>query len=149
VADALDRVVAHNHNQTNSEQEASVAHISEHYSEQERERNASENCGVEFLVHGNSVSVDDLLVDPGVVVGLDEGGRSDVMVVEWLELGGRVVLEHVSDDVFLVGGAPEVSHVAALGLLHHVHGVVEGLLLGHEPLVDLQGADLFSVAIIC
>jgi hypothetical protein len=58
-----------------------------------------------------------------------------MVVVELLELSGRVVLEHISDDMLLVGRAPEVSNVAALSRLHHVHCVVEGFLLRHEPLV--------------
>jgi hypothetical protein len=125
-----------------------VAHISEHDSEQERESDASENCRVKFLILRDSVSVYDLLVDPCIVVSLDISGRSDVVIVVSFELSCRVVLEHISDDVFLVRRAPEISDVAAVSLLHHIHSVVERLFLGHEPLVDLEGANFLCTLVI-
>ena len=79
------------------EHESSMAHISEHDSKEEGERHDGEDRGVHFLIHGHSISVNDLLEGEGEFVGLDIGWWHDGVIGEPLEIGCGVVLEDFFD----------------------------------------------------
>lgn len=65
-----------------------MTNITKHDTEQEWERNTSEDSWVNFLVGWNSVSVDNLLIGPGKLVSLEMGWRLDTMAVDFNTPGG-------------------------------------------------------------
>ena len=125
-----------------------MTHISEHDSEQEWEGDLREYGWVDFLIHGHSIGVDDLLKGECEVVNLDVGGWLDGVAGELLEVGGGMVDQDLSDPVLLFIGTPEIPNVGGGACLHEIDLSVDVFLLGDEPLVDFQGTDLVSCVVV-
>jgi hypothetical protein len=114
-----------------------VTHITEHDTEQEREGDTSEDSGVDFFVHGDTISVDDLLEGPCELVSLEVSRRFNSVVTKSLIVSCGVVLENLSDLWLLLNRAPEETNVSSSTLFHLVEGMVESLFFGNEPFVNL------------
>lgn len=93
-----------------------MEHISEHYSEQEGERDYCEYWGIDFLVLRDSVSVHYFLERPGESIGFDEGGYLVFILVEFINLWNlwtmnvlplAYFLDFGIKDVLVLGGTPE------------------------------------------
>jgi hypothetical protein len=123
-----------------------VTHITEHDSKEEGEGDLGEDGGVDFLVHGDTIGVHNLLERPCEVVDFDVSGRLNCVVSELLEVSGGVVLQDFLDSGLVIIWRPEVADVGVATNLEVVQLEVEVLLLGNEPLVDFEGAD-FSLLV--
>ena len=53
-----------------------MPHISEHYTEQERKSDLCKYCRVDLFIHGNSISVHNLLERIGEFITLNISGRN-------------------------------------------------------------------------
>ena len=115
-----------------------VTDVTEHHTEQERESNNGENCGVNFLVATNTISINNLLMSPSVLVGPKVGRGGFLGVQNGLEHDGKgratavggTVGSH-AHNLQLVGSAPTLSNqgLSSQVVLKQVHGVVDALLL--------------------
>jgi hypothetical protein len=114
-----------------------VSHITKHDSEKERESNTSKNSWVDFLVHGDTISVHNFLESPCELIGLDVGGWLNSVVAESLEVGSRVLLEYFPDFTFLGNWTPEEANIGTSTRSHVVERMIESLFFGNEPLVHL------------
>lgn len=124
-----------------------MTQISEHHSEQEGESNLSENCGIDFLVHGDTIGIDDFLEGESKVIDLDIGGWLDGVVGEFLEVSGGEVLEDFLDGLLIFIGTPEIPDVGSVSCFHQVQLHVQVLFFRHEPLVHFQRTDLVFNAV--
>ena len=66
--------------------------VPKHHSEKEGEGDACKNGRIDFLVHRDTICVDNLLEAPSEVIGLDEGRGRNVVLKELLEISCRVSL---------------------------------------------------------
>jgi len=139
----VELVVEQAHDHTDEEDQGSVTVITEHDSEQEGEGHNGEDGGVSFLVGGDTVGVGDLLEHPCHVVELEVGGGSDRVGLLGVGSPERELSRHKAhqgllDERLLFDGSPQETNVGGLTSLHHVECSVDSLLLGNEPLVDLE-----------
>ena len=74
-----------------------MANVSEHDSILEGKGDDGEDRWVDFLVVGDTIGVDDVLEGGSELVGLDEGGRLDPMVVDQLHCRHLDVLVFIFD----------------------------------------------------
>lgn len=104
-----------------------MANVTEHNSEQERERDALENSGVDFFVQWDAVGVRNLLENPGELVELEERRWLNVVVVVGVEANQvwhldvvRVAvfegLEVGEDSIDVSDGDPHEAHQEAASL---------------------------------
>jgi hypothetical protein len=121
-----------------------MTHITEHDTEQEGESHTGKYSRVNFLVHGNTISVNDFLEGPCELISFKVSRRLDSMVTKSLIVRSGIVLKNFPDLRLLFNGAPEEANVGGLTLLHLVEGMIESLFLGNEPLVDLESTNSFS-----
>lgn len=118
-----------------------MAVITVHNREEEGEGNNLEDGGVDFAVGGILVSVDGHLMEKEHVVCLKSCGRHRTQAVLGLpscKLSGVEVLELLSDDFLLLSGNPNEANEGLAVQLEQVQRVVDRLLLGDKPLVDLE-----------
>ena len=125
-----------------------MANIAEHHTEQEGESHDGEDCGVYFLVHRYTICVDDLLEDVCEVIRLNVCGWLYRMVLKPFNGGGRVCPKFLSQIIFSVTGAPEVTYVCSISLPHLVNARINSLFLGNEPFVDFEGAWVVMIVIL-
>jgi len=97
-----------------------VADITEHYTEEEGEGNYSEYSRVNFLVHGDAVSVHNLLEDKGEIVGLNISWWLNSMVFVSLDICCWECLKLCSYSVFLSSWGPKVTDIGSFSLPHVV-----------------------------
>ena len=110
-----------------------------------------EDGGVDLTIGRELVRVHSDLMELKHVIGLERTGRRWArLAVSWTPFGElcRVeVLQLVSDFRRLLRWNPHVADKGLLVELELVHGVVDGLLLGDEPFVDLEHAHVFIVVV--
>jgi len=85
--------------------------ITKHDSEEEGEGNDSKDTWVNFFVHWDTISVNDLLESGGEFIHLQISGRLNIVVLESLEVSGWELRENISDLLFLFAWAPEITNV--------------------------------------
>lgn len=105
---------------SHKEQKEAMADITEHHTEQEGESYDREDCRVNFLVHRNTIGVDDLLEDVREVIRLNVCGRLYGMVLKSFNGSSRVCPEFLPQIFFSITGAPEVTYVSSIPLPHLV-----------------------------
>lgn len=129
-------------NETTEPDNGTVTVVTKHNTEKEWESNDVEDRWISFLVRRHTISISDHLVHEGHLVA-DKASRffDLVAVVNFFDIGGRVVVLQISDLSFLINRAPEVANVGLLTSTHHVERVVDGLLLGNEPFVNLKSVN--------
>jgi hypothetical protein len=74
--------------------------VTKHHSEEEWEGDTCEDSRIDFLVHRDTICVDNLLKAPGEIVRLDVSGRRDAMAVELLEVSCWMSLKFFSKSCF-------------------------------------------------
>lgn len=115
-----------------------MAQVTKHDSEEEREGDNSENSRVYFFMHGDTISIDDLLENFSKFIRFDISGRFYGVVFEPLKVS-RPESSKVSSELLLfLARAPEIPYVHSFALLHQINAVIDGLFLGNKPFVDLQ-----------
>lgn len=122
-----------------------MAIVAKHNAEHERESDDAEWRWVSLHVGRNAVGVDELLEEPRHVVELEEGRRIELMrfvgvVAVAGELSRLKIAEAlVNHGLHFIRG-PEEADVGGLARFHHVERIVDCLLFGNEPFVDLERA---------
>ena len=97
-----------------------MTHVSEHDTEKEWERDAGKHSWVSFLVHGDTIGVDDLLEGSSEFISFEIGGGSDCMIVKSFKVGCGVLRKSLSNLFFISNGGPEESNVGSSTLSHVV-----------------------------
>ena len=115
-----------------------MSHISKHDTKEEGERNTSEDSGVNFLVHGDTIGVDNLLESPSEVIVFYVSGWLDCVVTESLKVCGGVCLQCLSNLLFVGNWTPEESNVSTSTLSHVIEGMIKCFFLCNEPFVDFK-----------
>lgn len=116
-----------------------MTHITEHHSEEEGEGDNGDDSGVGLSVGWDTVSINDELERLRELIKFEVGWLGNVVVVVSLNLGDTKFIHDLLDGLLLIGGSPEETDEALILPLHVVQGLVEGLLLGQEHLVDENG----------
>ena len=131
---------------THRKEDSTVAVITVHNREEEGEGNNLEDGRVDFAVGGILVSVDGHLMEKEHVVCLKSCGRHRTQAILGLpscKLSGVEVLKLLSDDFLLLSGNPNEANESLAVQLEQVQRVVDRLLLGNKPLVDLKSRNTF------
>lgn len=127
--------------------------VTEHHCEQEWESNHCEDGWVSFLIERHAIGVSDFLVDERYLAHLevsrwlDDVGVS-VTTLDLFEFSAAEVRDSFLDDVLLFDGRPEEADVSGAAALHHIQGIVDGLLLGDEPGENLESAGAFIALLV-
>jgi len=115
-----------------------VAQVTKHDSEEEREGDNCEDCGVYFFMHGDTISIDDLLENFSKFIRFDISGRFYGVVFEPLKIS-RPESSKVSSELLLfLDRGPEIPYVHSFALLHQINAVIDGLFLSNKPFVYLK-----------
>lgn len=125
--------------------------ITVHDSEEEREGNNLEDSGVDLTESGILVSIHSHLMEEHHVVGLEGGWLDGTLAVggsPLAELGCVEFLEFGGDSGLFVLRHPHVADESLSRQLEHVQSVVDSLLFGNKPLVDLELTSLLSVDLL-
>ena len=130
-----------------------MAIISIHHGEQEWEGDYAEGGWIDFLVGGHIVHVADELMKPRDVVLLEVSWWLDLVLLVLVrpppvELCGVEVREMLFDVCLLLNWGPHEANVGRRSALHHIESMVDSLLLGHEPHIDLESAHVVLVTLV-
>ncbi len=113
-----------------------MTYISKHDSEEEGESNHGKNCWVNFFVHWDTISINDFLENVRELISLDISRRRDLVVLKSLEVSSGILGQNVSNFVFFVIRAPEVTDIGRLALSHIVEGMIQSFFFSHKPFVN-------------
>lgn len=101
-----------------------MSNITKHDTEQEWESYYGKYSRIDFLVHRDTIGVNDLLESSSELIWLDVCGWCNSVIFKSLKVSSGVVLEYFSDLSLLETGAPEISNVGSLTLSHIVQSVI-------------------------
>ena len=121
--------------------------ITIHHSEQEGECHNAEYSWIDFSISGYVVHVDNVLVDKRDVVSFKVSWRCYLVLLiligpPFVEFSGMEVCKVLFNNSFLLNWCPYESDVGGRSALHHVKDMVDSLLLGNEPTIDLKSAHI-------
>lgn len=97
-----------------------MTQITKHYTKQEWERHASKDCWIDFLIHGNTIGVDNFLESPCEFIRLNVSWWLNGMVIEPFEVSSRVLLKYISNFAFFCDWTPEETNIGTSTSLHVV-----------------------------
>jgi len=122
-----------------------MSHITEHHSEEEWEGNDRDWHWVGFEVSWHTIGVNDQLEHSSEVGGLEVSWSWDCVVVIGHNFGSTVLGKSALDQILLLDWSPEIADEALVLPFHLIEGLVKGLFLGEEHLVDVNGGGGLSL----
>lgn len=122
-----------------------MTNVTEHYTEEEGEGNDCEHCGIDLLMHWNTIGIYYLLEGLCKFVSLDIGWRFNRVVLVTLEISSGICSESLTHTILLSGRAPKVANIGSFALFEIVKGRINGFLFGNKPFVNLECANAFLV----
>jgi len=130
---------------SHQEEDCTVTNITEHDTEQEREGHYCENSRIDFLIVRDTISVYDLLEDPGDIVSSEKRRWLNTMIMDYLKLRDLNVSVlgfdpfNLSHCCFIVKiGNPAEANIEATFNLKFVQGRIKSLFFHDEHLVHFQ-----------
>jgi hypothetical protein len=128
-----------------------MQNITEHYSEQKGERNASENSWVDLFVPWYTICVYDFLEDPCKFIQSKVSGFVQVFNIIWSFFKRQPMHVHILHLFFkfIISWNPNEPVPNGLTVLQHIQMSIDGSLFQNEKLVDLYNGHLSIAPCVC